>query len=57
MRQTNLLYKAEKPSRCPSVCLSAVFWLSGSPSSVHVSVSNLLEMKRLSSGMVKFIIF
>ena len=46
-----LLYKAEKPS----LHLSALFWLSGSQPSVFGLTSNLLEMKCLSSGNIKFV--
>ena len=49
------VYKAEKPSLHPSVCLSAVFWSSGSPSSVDISVSNLLKKECPSSEAMKFI--
>ena len=46
-----LLYKAEKPSVCPSV----VFWSRGSPPWMQGLTSNLHETKRLSSGIMKFI--
>ena len=50
-----LLYKAEKPSVCPSVRPSAFFWSSGSSPWMQGSMSNLLEMKRPSSGNTKFV--
>ena len=52
LRLDYLLYKAEKLSLRPSV---RTFWSSGAQPSVLGSTSNLLEMKRLSSGMMKFI--
>ena len=50
-----LLYKAEKPSVCLSVCLSALFGRSISRSSVHISTSDFVEAIATSSGMTKFI--
>ena len=55
----NLLYKAEKPSVCLTVCLFVCLsaFLVGliSQSCVHGSTSDLLEAKAMSFGMAKFI--
>ena len=50
-----LLYKVEKPSVRPSVCLSALFWPSGSRPWLHGSTSDLLDVIAMSSGMTKFL--
>ena len=47
-----LLYKAEKPSVCPS----ALFWRSVSRPWLHGSTSDLLDVIAMSSGMTKFIL-
>ena len=49
----NLLYKAEKLS----VRLPAVFWSSGSPPWMQGSTSSWIEIKRPSSGNMKFNFF
>ena len=46
-----ILYKVEKPS----VCLSALFWRSGSRLWLHGLMSDLLDVIAMSSGMTKFI--
>ena len=48
---TILLYKAEKPSVRPS----ALFLRSGSQPWLHGSMSDLLDVIAMSSGMTKFI--
>ena len=50
----SLLYKAEKPSVCLSVC-PHFFWRCGSQPWLHGSTSDLLEMIATSSGVTKFI--
>ena len=49
----SLLYKAEKPSVRPH--FRRIFVSRGSQPSVHVSASNLLEMKATSFGISKFV--